>query len=127
MPSTNENIDYNKFAKYTIQRWQERQDKAKIKGKGELRRSFVTHVQRDSNGDLQLMAFTFHFYGWYVDAGVGRGIRSGMEEASRRKKPWFNKVYWNEFNKLVDMVTEMMGVKAAEQIKQFELTNLQFD
>ena len=32
-----------------------------------------------------------------------------------------------EFNKLVDMVTEMMGVKAAEQIKQFELTNLQFD
>lgn len=127
MPSTSDNIDYNKFAKYTIQRWQQRQDKVKIKGTGELRRSFVTHVQRDSNGDLQLMAFTFHFYGWYVDAGVGRGIRSGMEGARRRQKPWFNKVYWNEFNKLVDMVTEMMGVKAAEQIKQFELTNLQFD
>lgn len=127
MPTSKDNIDYNQFAKYTIQRWQQRQDKAKIKGTGELRRSFVTHVQRDANGDLQLMAFTFHFYGWYVDAGVGRGIRSGMEEARRRQKPWFNKVYWNEFNKLVDMVTEMMGVKAAEQIKQFELTNLQFD
>ena len=127
MPTSKDDIDYNQFAKYTIQRWQQRQDKAKIKGTGELRRSFVTHVQRDANGDLQLMAFTFHFYGWYVDAGVGRGIRSGMEEARRRQKPWFNKVYWNEFNKLVDMVTEMMGVKAAEQIKQFELTNLQFD
>lgn len=127
MPTSKDNIDYNKFAKYTIQRWQQRQDKVKIRGTGELRRSFVTHVQRDANGDLQLMAFTFRFYGWYVDAGVGHGIKSGTEEARRRQKPWFNKVYWNEFNKLVDMVTEMMGVKAAEQIRQFELTDLQFD
>ena len=120
-------IDYEKFAQYTIERWKEQLKKVKIRGTGELYRSFAHHVYLDANGDLQKIVYTFHFYGWYVDAGVGRGIRSGMEEASRRKKPWFNKVYWNEFNKLVDMVTEMMGVKAAEQIKQFELTNLQFD
>jgi hypothetical protein len=121
MPSTNENIDYNKFAKYTIQRWQERQDKAKIKGKGELRRSFVTHVQRDSNGDLQLMAFTFHFYGWYVDAGVGRGIRSGMEEASRRKKPWFKHVKFVRFHKFPSVgeakldIAERLSIMVAGQ------------
>ena len=128
MPENNstKGVNYKQFAKYTIQRWQERQRKAKIKGSGELRRSFVTHVQRDANGDLQLMAFTFHFYGWYVDAGVGKG-RNSLAKEGRNPKPWFNKVYWREFNKLAEMVAETMGVKALEEIKQFELSNLNFN
>ena len=132
-------IDYEKFAKYTIERWQERMKKVKVRGTGELYRSFVFHVQRDANGDVELMAFTFHFYGWYVDAGVGRGYRHGnggdlaflkdwkTNKKHRRPKPWFNKVYWNEFNKLVVMVAETMGEQAAEQIRQFELKDLKFD
>lgn len=132
-------IDYGKFAKYTIERWQQRMDKQRIKGTGELRRSFFFHVQRDANGDLELMAFTFHFYGWYVDAGVGRGYSRGnggdlgflkdwkTNGKHRRPKPWFNKVYWNEFNKLVVMVAETMGEQAAEQVRQFEMSDLNFD
>lgn len=135
----NEKFDYERFAKYTIERWQERMDKVGIRGTGELRRSFVSHVRRDANGDVNLMAFAFHFYGWYVDAGVGRGYRHGnggdlpflkdwkTSDKHRRPKPWFNKVYWNEFNKLVVMVAQTMGESAAEKIRQFELQDLKFD
>lgn len=71
------NIDYEKFAQYTIERWQEQMNKVKIHGSGELYRSFAHHVYLDANGDLQKIVYTFHFYGWYVDAGVGRGYDRG--------------------------------------------------
>ena len=60
MPNPTTDIDYDKFAQYTVERWQERIPKAGIHGSGELLRSFAHHVSLDANGDLQKIVYTFH-------------------------------------------------------------------
>ena len=130
MTKENDNLDYEKFAQYTVERWQERMKKAKVRGTGELYRSFAHHVHRDANGDLQKVVYTFHFYGWYVDAGVGRGYRHGnggdlgfLADSSvrhRRPKRWYNKVWYGQFRKLLHLLAEELGEKAVEEMMVFE-------
>ena len=123
-------IDYDKFAQYTIERWKEKMKKVRVRGSGELYRSFAHHVYRDANGDLQKVVYTFHFYGWYVDAGVGRGYRHGnggnleflADKSVRHRKPkhWYNKIWYGEFRKLLHMLAEELGYKAVEEMMVFE-------
>jgi hypothetical protein len=126
----NNEIDYERFAQYTVERWKERMKKARVGGSGELYRSFAHHVYLDANGDLQKVVYTFHFYGWYVDAGVGRGYFHGnggdlpfLADKSvrhRRPKPWYNKIWYGQFRKLLHMLAEELGEKAVEEMMVFE-------
>lgn len=133
MPEGNKlDIDYEKFAQYTIERWRERMKKVRIGGSGELYRSFAHHVYLDANGDLQKVVYTFHLYGWYVDAGVGKGYRHGnggdlksldpwnKGEGHRKKKRWYNKTWYGQFRKLLHMMAETVGYKAVEEMMVFE-------
>ena len=123
-------IDYGQWAQYTVERWLERIPKAGIKGSGELLRSFAHHVSLDANGDLQKIVYTFHFYGWYVDAGVGRGYAQGnggnlefLADKSvrhRRPKRWYNQIWYRQFRKLLHMLAEELGEKAVEEMMVFE-------
>lgn len=138
MPAKAADIDYGKFAQYTVERWQERIPKAGIRGSGELLRSFAHHVYLDANGDLQKVVYTFHFYGWYVDAGVGRGYYRGnggnldfladwKHGKHRRPKHWYNKIWYNEFRKLLHMLAEQIGYKAVEEMMVFENKDFDFN
>lgn len=131
-------LDYDKFAAYTIERWRERMKKVKVRGTGELYRSFAHHVYLDANGDLQKIEYTFHFYGWYVDAGVGRGYSHGnggnLEFLSdwktgkhRRPKPWYNKIWYGQFRKLLHLLAEELGEKAVEEMMVFENKDFTFN
>lgn len=127
-------IDYGKWAEITIERWKERMKELKIHSSGELFNSFKAHVEHDANGNLAKIAFTFHFYGWYVNAGVGNGYKHGnggnliflkdwkTNGKHRHAKPWYDKIYWREFNRLVAIAAEHYGELAAEQIRQFEVS-----
>lgn len=126
-----QDLDYEKFAQYTIERWQEQMKKVKIRGTGELYRSFAHHVYLDANGDLQKVVYVFHFYGWYVDAGVGKGYNrdnggnldflSDWKQGKHRKpKHWYNKIWYGQFRKLLHMLTEELGEKAIEEMMVFE-------
>ena len=131
MPQTTD-IDYAKFAQYTVERWVDRIPKAGIKGSGELLRSFAHHVSLDANGDLQKIVYTFHFYGWYVDAGVGKGYYHGnggdLQSLNpwnkgvgyRRPKRWYNKIWYNEFRKLLHMLAKELGNEAVNEMMVFE-------
>ena len=128
-------IDYEKFAQYTVERWKEQMKKVKIRGSGELYRSFAHHVYLDANGDLQKIVYTFHFYGWYVDAGVGRGYTHGnggnldflsKKGPHRRPKHWYNKIWYNQFRKLLHMLAEELGQKAVEEMMVFENKDITF-
>ena len=112
-----------------IDRWQLRIQALGIVDTGELFRSFHAQVIRDANGNAAKIAFTFHFYGWYVAAGTGRGYSKGnggnlafLGKPGKHRKPreWYNKVYWREFNRLVDMAASCYGKKAAEAIMKIE-------
>lgn len=133
-----QDLDYEKFAQYTIERWQEQMKKVKIRGTGELYRSFSHHVYLDANGDLQKIVYTFHFYGWYVDAGVGKGYYRGNPgdlksldpwnkgEGHRKKHRWYNKIWYNQFRKLLHMLAEELGEKAVEEMMVFEDKDITF-
>lgn len=125
-------IDYDRFATYTIERWRERMKKARINGSGELYKSFAHHVFLDANGDLQKVVYTFHFYGWYVDAGTGRGYDHGnggnldfladynISRKHRKPKRWYNHVWYGQFRKLLHIIAEELGEKAVEEMMVFE-------
>lgn len=126
---TEATVDYGRWAEIVIDRWQLRIQALGIVDTGELFRSFHAQVIRDANGNAAKIAFTFHFYGWYVAAGTGRGYSKGnggdlafLGKPGKHRKPrdWYNKIYWAELNRLVRMVAQRYGEKAAEEIRQLE-------
>ena len=70
------------------------------------------------------MTFAFLFYGYYKDAGVGRGYTRGNlgdlksldpwngGEGHRKKHRWFNEIYWREVNQLSRLMAEQYGEEA---------------
>ena len=128
MPEGNRlDIDYDKFAQYTVERWQTRIAKMGIIDTGQLYRSFVWHVYRDSNGDIERMVFTFKLYGWYVERGVGKGYRRGnggnleflanKSVKHRQKRRWYSPQMWHEMKRLAELVGKEYGEKALNMMK----------
>lgn len=135
-------VDLERWARITIQRWQMRIGKIGFgpTSTGALIRSFnslVSFIKNEANGDPQKVTFTFLFYGYYWDAGVGRGYDRGNKgdlkslsdwsmkggAGHRKKHRWFNKVYWREFNNLARLLCEQYGQEAIEIMKSIETHN----
>lgn len=130
-------LNYDDFARITVERWQVRIASFKFskESSGALLRSFQDHVEKDANGDAKKIAFTFLYYGYYWDAGVGRGYNkgnsgdlkslSGWGETNgtghRKKHRWFNQIYWREFNNLARMAAEAYGSEFVNEcVRQFQ-------
>ncbi|MDO5341327.1 MAG: hypothetical protein Q4F69_02585 [Bacteroidia bacterium] len=101
-------VDLKEWAEITVQRWEMRISKLRfLPGHtSALINSFRAHVEKDAGGDNGKIAFTFLFYGYYVDAGAGPG--------SRAPKKWFNKIYWREFNQLSRLLAAQYGDEAVD-------------
>lgn len=66
-------VDLKEWAEITMQRWEMRIAKLKFlpTHTGDLINSFRAHVEKDANGDVAKISFTFLYYGYYVDSGSG--------------------------------------------------------
>lgn len=126
-------VDLKEWARITIQRWVMRIGKIGFgpESTGALIRSFgsfANFIENEANGNPQKITFTFLFYGYYWDAGVGRGYTPGnsgnLESLKggghRKKHRWFNKIYWREFNNLARLLCEQYGQDATEILKSIE-------
>jgi len=113
MSSLTDNIE--QWAKITVERWEEKITQMKIGDSNTLINSFAHQVISDSNGNPDLIKFTFQYYGRMVDMGVGRGIKYsdvGIKETSRKPKPWYNKTFGREIYKLAEVLATAYGKKA---------------
>ncbi len=114
----NKLVNLKEWAEITMQRWRMRIAKLKFlpSHSGDLINSFRAHVMNDANGNPEKVAFTFLYYGYYVDAGAGPG--------QRMPKVWFNKIYWREFNQLGRMMAEQYGQQWVDDVvKSIETMN----
>lgn len=131
-------VDLEKWAKITIQRWLMRIGKIGFgpQSTGALINSFRSFVENDANGNEEKVSFTFLFYGYYWDAGVGNGYYHGNGgdlksldpwnggEGHRKKHRWFNKIFWREFNQLARLKAEQFGQEWVDQaMKAIETIN----
>ena len=126
-------VNLQEWARITIQRWVMRMGKIGFgpESKGNLINSFdslAPFLMNESNGDTAKVTFTFLFYGYYWDEGVGRGYQRGNQgdlqslsdwsethgKGHRKKHRWFNKIYWHEVNQLARMMAEQYGEEAVK-------------
>lgn len=62
------------------------------------------------DGIVDKMSIKFHRYGVFYGKGVGKGTKiSQVGTTKRRPKDWFNPVMREQFNKVVDLVTDVGG------------------
>lgn len=134
----NGNVNLQEWARITIQRWVMRMGKIGFgpKSTGQLINSFhslAPFLMNEANGDTAKVTFTFLFYGYYWDAGVGNGYLRGNPgdlksldpwnkgEGHRKKHRWFNKIYWHEVNQLARLMAAQYGEEAVkEMVQSFE-------
>ena len=112
-------VDLKQWAEITVQRWEMRIAKLRFlpTHSGDLINSFRAHVEKDANGDVAKISFTFLYYGYYVDAGAGPGYRLPQR--------WFNKIYWREFNQLGRLMAAQYGQEWIDEVmKSIETINL---
>lgn len=111
------------WADITIDRWLKKTARLKIGNTGALVRSFTSSVIADARGDVQKIAFTFLYYGIFVDMGVGRGTNlQQVGLTNRKKKPWYSPVVRREIYKLGELMIENYGVKALGALRLVEQT-----
>jgi len=67
------------WAKITIQLWRKNLTRMKIgyNSSGDLNRSFKYKVLNGSRGNVDRIEFAFHYYGKFLDMGVGK--EQGLE------------------------------------------------
>ena len=99
------------WANIVIERWETKISALNVIDTGELLRSLDAHVTLDANGNGEKITFFYAYYGRFVELGVGKGIKAGME-SSRVKKPWYTKVFFGQVNRLSEIMAEKYGEQA---------------
>jgi hypothetical protein len=100
------------WADIVIERWELKISQFNVYDTGELLRSFQTHVQLDANGVGEKITFAYAYYGRFVELGVGKYVKAGME-SNRKKKPWYTKIFFGQVNQLARIMAEKYGQQAA--------------
>lgn len=109
------------WADIVIERWEAKIHKLNISSTGALLKSFTSQVELDADGNAQKILFTFNYYGRFVDMGVGRGVPiAKVPSSNRRPKPWYNKTFFSQVNKLAHILAERYGKTAANSVKILE-------
>lgn len=101
------------WANIVIERWERKIERLRIGHSGQLVRSFTQHVRAQADGRVDLIQFTFEYYGKFVDMGVGRAVRiDKVEFSNRRAKPFLSKTFFSQLEKLKDILADKYGQKA---------------
>lgn len=126
----------DRWAKLTIEKWQEQLTAQNIGVSFELKRSFENEVRTSAQGAAEI-ALKFRMYGRFRDMGVGRGLkanerasnsanRSGRRAGANvsayghRPKKWLNKIAAHQTYRL----SELLNNRATETlINNFNNTN----
>ncbi|MDR2127360.1 MAG: hypothetical protein LBP63_11105 [Prevotellaceae bacterium] len=103
------------WAKIVIERWENRISDLDAIDSGKLLDSFKHRVILDANGDTEKITFTFAYYGRFVELGVGKYVPAGTD-SSRKKKPWYTKVFFGQVNQLARIMSEKYGQQATGHI-----------
>nr|WP_321357177.1 hypothetical protein [uncultured Draconibacterium sp.] len=115
--NTNLGLTVEAWADIVIERWEQKIERLGIMSTGALLRSFYHTVQTQSNGDPELIIFTFEYYGKFVDMGVGRGVTvEEVEFSNRRPKAWYSKVFFSQLEKLKELLAAKYARKAQLEI-----------
>lgn len=111
--NTNLGLTVQAWADIVIERWETKIERLKIGHSGNLVNSFYHHVKTQANGNVELITFSFEYYGKFVDMGVGRGVKiADVEFSNRRPKPWYSKVFFSQLEKLKDILADKYATKA---------------
>lgn len=111
--NTNLGLTVEAWADIVIERWERKIERLKIGHSGTLSKSFYHHVKTQSNGNPELITFTFEHYGKFVDMGVGRGVTiAEVESSNRRPKPWYSKSFFSQIEKLKELLAGKYESKA---------------
>jgi len=119
-------IDLEKFAKYTIEKWEFNLGKYKKINTGELINSFAYSITQDAGGNTAVISFTFMYYLKMIDMGTAKYVNFGewrekkQERTSRGKyrKPYpvYSKTFYAELFKLKDLLVEQYAVIGASTV-----------
>jgi hypothetical protein len=132
--------NWNAWADIVIKTWKQKQIALKV-GQYRTRRknisheplflSFQKHVNSMTNGQVQKIEFLFKEYGIFVDMGVGRETALGntgnldkyahtdsfgKKNIRRKRKEWYNKVWYREVMSLREYMAKKIGNEAANTI-----------
>lgn len=128
-----------KWAEFTIERFQQTLDRLKIGITKDLFFSFVKEVTRH-NGDVDGVVIKFLNYGRFPDMGVGNGVSLNdlvanrraygryrqangrlHDPISRRKKKWYSKILYKRFAELKYVlppeIADQLGMAIREQLQ----------
>lgn len=113
------------WAQITVKLWRKNLNRLKIgqRSSGELFRSFQYKVIGSAGGDIQRIEFAFHYYGKFLDMGVGRGTRLGDQPSSmamrklsghflgmkRVSKKWYSRTFFAETQRLSEILQKEYG------------------
>lgn len=138
-------VDWDKFGRIVIERWQDKLLDKDIFDTGNLYRSFeynyrttnamnqvVSRGSGLSHGGVKMpewFAFSFPLYGIYVERGVGRGYDRGNGGElvkfkgvgrGRERRTWYFRIFANERHYLGEKMAELYGRGAASMIHTLE-------
>lgn len=124
--NTNLSLTVEAWAKFVIERWEDKMLRLRIHNSGDLKRSLLQHVITQANGDPIKIEFAFNFYGKFVDMGVGKEFKIGNPgdiglNPTRRAKPWYSKTFFSQVKKLSEILAEKYALKAQISI----ITNIE--
>jgi len=113
IPDITENakVDLERWAKYTIEKWEFQVAKFKLLNTKRLINSFLFSVHQESGGNSAMIYFAFERYLRMIDMGVGKGTNIDEQQSKyskartvskngRKRYPVYNKVLYSEMNKL---------------------------
>lgn len=115
--NTNLGLTVEAWADIVIERWENKIERLGIGSSGQLVKSFYHTVQTQSDGNPELIIFTFEYYGKFVDMGVGNGIAyNEVEFSNRTPKKWYSKTFFSQLEKLKELLATKYARKAQLEI-----------
>ena len=100
-------VDLKRWAQITVEKWEYNVASKNLIYSGELLNSFTIQISQDAGGDLALITFAFQYYIRMLDLGVGKGVSiDEVRSSKRRKYNVYNRTFYAEFRRLVELLTE---------------------
>ncbi len=111
-------VDLEKWAKYTVDKFEFAVSKFKLKDSGKLINSFQYQVSQDADGSTAMISFAFEYYLRMIDMGVGSGTTYDDRDdqyaknrafgrgagTRRRKYPVYNKIFYSQLMRLNELL-----------------------
>lgn len=110
--NTNLSLTVEAWAKFVVERWENKIARLGIHRTGNLANSFAIHIFTQASGDPEKIEFVFNYYGKFSDMGVGNGVSYGDGSGKRKKKPWYSKVFFGQVKQLGEILRSKYEYKA---------------